>query len=58
MRNNDPYWKDKTVATRHYRAPEVILNYDYWIEADMWSFGCIFYEMLMGYTLFNSERED
>mmetsp|Transcript_8637 Transcript_8637/g.22313 ORF Transcript_8637/g.22313 Transcript_8637/m.22313 type:complete len:478 (+) Transcript_8637:286-1719(+) len=36
------------VATRYYRAPEVILSWQrYTNSIDMWSFGCILAEMLM-----------
>lgn len=36
------------VATRYYRAPEVILTWEqYGAPIDMWSFGCIFAEMMM-----------
>jgi serine/threonine protein kinase len=36
------------VATRHYRAPEVILTWEsYGTAVDMWSYGCILAELLM-----------
>mmetsp|Transcript_17313 Transcript_17313/g.45178 ORF Transcript_17313/g.45178 Transcript_17313/m.45178 type:complete len:423 (-) Transcript_17313:201-1469(-) len=36
------------VATRYYRAPEVIMTWEhYQLPLDMWSFGCIMAEMLM-----------
>jgi mitogen-activated protein kinase 15 len=42
------------VATRWYRAPEVLLGSSSYNEkADMWSVGCIFAEMLMKMPLFN-----
>ena len=35
------------VATRWYRAPEVILTWEKYTKAiDMWSVGCIFAELL------------
>lgn len=41
------------VATRYYRAPEVILSPHMYTKAiDIWSVGCIFGEMLRGRTLF------
>lgn len=42
------------VATRWYRAPEVLLgSKSYSMPADIWSFGCIIYEMLAQKPLFN-----
>ena len=36
------------VATRYYRAPEVIMTWEHYkLPLDMWSFGCIMGEMLM-----------
>jgi mitogen-activated protein kinase 15 len=41
------------VATRWYRAPEILLgSTKYSKEADMWSIGCIFGELLCGKPLF------
>ncbi|KAI8920501.1 kinase-like domain-containing protein [Entophlyctis helioformis] len=41
------------VATRYYRAPEVVLSPKHYTKAiDMWSVGCIFGEMLTGRVLF------
>jgi mitogen-activated protein kinase 15 len=42
------------VATRWYRAPEVLLgskSYEY--PADIWSFGCIIFEIFFNKPLFN-----
>lgn len=44
------------VQSRFYRSPEVILGLPYGCEIDMWSFGCILAELLMGYPLFPGER--
>jgi serine/threonine protein kinase len=33
------------VGTKQYMAPEVVLNQPYKKEADLWSLGCILYEM-------------
>lgn len=41
------------VQDRLYRSPEVILDYVYTYSADMWSFGCVVFELLTGYPLFN-----
>jgi serine/threonine protein kinase len=35
----------KYVQSRHYRAPEVILELPYTTQIDMWSLGCILYEL-------------
>merc|ERR1711971_1268727 len=41
------------VATRWYRAPEIMLNWMHYHQTvDMWSVGCIMAEMLTGKTLF------
>ncbi|KAL7311034.1 mitogen activated protein kinase 2, variant 2 [Mucor circinelloides] len=41
------------VATRWYRAPEIMLSFQKYTKAiDMWSVGCIFAEMLGGRPLF------
>jgi p38 MAP kinase len=41
------------VATRFYRAPEIMLNWqNYGNEVDIWSVGCIFADMLQGRPLF------
>ncbi|EAX99031.1 CMGC family protein kinase [Trichomonas vaginalis G3] len=41
------------VATRWYRAPEVLLNYDtYGAPMDMWSVGCITAELVLRHPLF------
>lgn len=45
------------IQTRPYRSPESIL--DLWFDAstDVWSLGCIFYEMVTGTCLFAQARE-
>jgi len=42
----------KTIQTRYYRAPEVIYD-TYDIECDMWSMGCILFELITGEYLFD-----
>jgi len=44
------------IQTRHYRAPEIILEYDYNPNCDMWSVGCMIYELLTGETLFMPDK--
>ncbi len=42
------------VSTRHYRAPEVILELGWAQPCDVWSVGCIIYELARGCTLFQT----
>uniref|UniRef100_A0A8C2ZXZ6 dual-specificity kinase n=1 Tax=Cyclopterus lumpus TaxID=8103 RepID=A0A8C2ZXZ6_CYCLU len=42
------------VSTRHYRAPEVILELGWSHPCDVWSIGCILFEYYLGFTLFQT----
>uniref|UniRef100_A0A8C9WE09 dual-specificity kinase n=1 Tax=Scleropages formosus TaxID=113540 RepID=A0A8C9WE09_SCLFO len=42
------------VSTRHYRAPEVILELGWSQPCDVWSIGCILFEYYQGFTLFQT----
>lgn len=42
------------VSTRHYRAPEVILELGWNQTCDVWSIGCILFELYLGITLFQT----
>lgn len=42
------------VSTRHYRAPEVILELGWSHPCDVWSIGCILFELYTGNTLFQT----
>jgi len=42
------------VSTRHYRAPEVIMELGWSQPCDVWSVGCIIFEMAFGMTLFQT----
>lgn len=44
------------IQTRYYRAPEIILEYKYNECCDMWSVGCIIYELLTGEILFDPDK--
>jgi len=44
------------VSTRHYRAPEVILELGWAQPCDVWSIGCIIYELFRGTTLFQTHE--
>lgn len=43
----------KDIQTRQYRSPEVIIGADYDTSTDMWSLGCIVFELLTGDYLFD-----
>ncbi|XP_026184245.1 dual specificity protein kinase CLK4-like [Mastacembelus armatus] len=43
---------ESLVSTRHYRAPEVILDLGWNHSCDVWSLGCILVEFYLGRTLF------
>ncbi|TRY92166.1 hypothetical protein DNTS_004486, partial [Danionella cerebrum] len=44
------------VSTRHYRAPEVILDLGWSQPCDVWSIGCILFEYYSGYTLYQAHE--
>jgi len=44
------------IQTRYYRAPEIILGYSYNSSCDLWSVGCLIYELLSGQTLFDPDK--
>lgn len=41
------------IQTRQYRAPEVLLGHKYCTSADIWSLGCMIFELLTGDLLFD-----
>jgi len=44
------------ICSRYYRAPELIFGAtEYSNKIDIWSLGCVFGEMLLGYPLFPGE---
>ena len=45
------------IQSRFYRAPEVLLDLGYNYEIDMWSLGCILYELYTGTPLFPGINE-
>ena len=49
--------KGTVVTTRHYRAPEVILGLGWSYAADIWSVGCILYEIVTGKLLYNTHDD-
>ena len=44
------------VSTRHYRPPEVILELGWAQPCDVWSIGCIMFELALGHTLFQTHE--
>ena len=42
------------VCTRQYRPPEIMLNLEYNQKLDVWSCGCVIFEILTGRTLFRT----
>lgn len=46
-------------VTHWYRAPEICCKYEYYDSAsDMWSLGCVFYEIFKKSPLINIEKDD
>ncbi len=45
------------IQSRFYRAPEIIFGVAYTCGIDMWSFGCILYELYTGNSLFPADSE-
>ncbi len=48
--NNDVHYEMQTVP---YRSPEITLKADYGFAIDMWSLGCIIYEIVTHRVLFD-----
>ena len=47
------YRKGAVIQTREYRAPEIILGADFGPRADVWSLGCVAFELVTGRFLFD-----
>lgn len=47
------YQKGCVIQTREYRAPEIILGMHFNTKADVWSLGCMAYELVTGRFLFD-----
>lgn len=45
------------IQSRYYRAPEIMMGIRYTPAIDMWSLGCIMYELYIGRPLFAGEDE-
>jgi len=46
----------RVVSTRHYRAPEIIMDTGWSFPCDIWSVGCILVELATGDTLFKTHN--
>lgn len=46
------------MVTLWYRAPEIVLHKEYDLKIDIWSLGCILYELLTGKPLFTPANEE
>ena len=46
------------MQSRYYRAPEIVLGIPYEFGVDMWSLGCIVYELITGSPLFPAHDEN
>lgn len=57
---NSYFYKKRTeneIQDRIYRSPEVIMDFKYGYPSDIWSLGCVIYELLTGFPLFNPEEK-
>ncbi|KAL7753203.1 serine threonine protein kinase CMGC group [Sorochytrium milnesiophthora] len=52
----DEEYHSMVVSTRHYRAPEIMLEHGWSYPCDIWSIGCIFVELLTGEALFQTHE--
>lgn len=47
------YYKSNSFGTQYYSAPEILLYGDMSYPLDIWSIGCVYFELLTGAILFN-----
>jgi serine/threonine protein kinase len=47
----------RSIQTRHYRAPEVVFGCPWSFPADVWSVGCVLYEVYTGECLFMTHED-
>ena len=48
---------DDEIQTRYYMAPEIMLGHPFGPSCDVWSVGCMTYELLTGELLFDPEKK-
>ena len=48
---------NEEIQTRYYRAPEVIMGLHYTEKVDVWSIGCIIFELYTGRILFDPDKD-
>ncbi len=51
---HEKQYHGELVSTRHYRAPEIILGVGWSFPCDIWSVGCVLFELYFGTQLFNT----
>jgi serine/threonine protein kinase len=49
---------DDIIQTRYYRAPEVIFGCKWDKSVDIWSIGCVYFELVTGDVPFNPEKDE
>ena len=45
------------LQSRYYRCPEILFGFDYGLEIDMWSMGCVLAELYLGTPIFPGDSE-
>jgi serine/threonine protein kinase len=45
------------IQSRFYRSPEVLLGMPYRLPIDVWSLGCVCFELFVGLPLFPGQNE-
>lgn len=51
-------YNDSEIQTRYYRAPEVILGCKWNENVDIWSIGCLYFELIFNEVLFDPEKDE
>lgn len=53
----DDDYRNSTITTTYYRAPEVTLKLGWGHPSDVWSIGCTLFEIYSGYLLFPADND-